>query len=66
MEAEIRRKRKVFDILAEEVDVVAEFLVGRILASKRKYDRIKYLNFGRMLPKLVKLMFIKHQISDHA
>jgi short-subunit dehydrogenase len=58
-DAERERNRKVFDILAEEVDVVAPFLVSRMLASKKKYDRIEYLTFPRMLPKLVRLMFLK-------
>lgn len=32
-EAEIKRNRKVFDILAEEVDLLADFLVRRILKN---------------------------------
>ena len=58
-EAELKRNRRVFNILAEEVDVVADFLVRKILASKKNYDRIEFLNFTRMLPKLLKLIFIK-------
>jgi short-subunit dehydrogenase len=63
-EAERERNRKVFDILAEEVDVVAPFLVSRMLASKKKYDRIEYLTFPRLLPKLIRLMFLKSQNAD--
>ena len=62
-DAERERNRRVFDILAEEVDVVAGFLVTRILASTKKYDRIEYLSFPRMLPKLLKLMFLKTQTT---
>ena len=62
--AERERIRRVFDILAEEVDVVAAFLVPRILASKKKYDRIEYLSFPRMFPKLIKLMFLKSQTTE--
>ena len=58
-EAEQKRTQKVFDILAEEVEVVTEFLVKRILRSTRKYDRIEFLTFRRMAPKILKLMFVK-------
>lgn len=58
-EAEKERNRKVFDILAEEVEVVAEFLVSRLLVSTRKYDRIEFLTKWRMLPKVLKLMMLK-------
>lgn len=62
--AERERNRKVFDILAEEVDVVTAFLVTRILASKKKYDRIEFLSFPRMLPKLIKLMFLNSKTTE--
>jgi short-subunit dehydrogenase len=58
-EAERERNRKVFDILAEEVEVVANFLVKRMLVSRKKYDRIEFLTFPRLLPKLVKLMLLR-------
>lgn len=58
-ETERERNRKVFDILAEEVDVVAQFLVTRMLTSRKEYDRIEYLTFPRLLPKLIKLLFVK-------
>ena len=58
-QSERERNRKVFDILAEDVNVVAQFLVMRILNSRKKYDRIEYLTFPRMLPKLIKLLFVK-------
>ena len=53
------RNKKVFDILAEDVDVVTQFLVPRILASTRQYDRIEFLTKRRLIPKIVKLMFVK-------
>lgn len=59
-EAEQKRNKKVFDVLAEDVDVVTEFLSSKILVSKRKYDRIEYLTKRRLIPKLFKLMLIKH------
>ena len=58
--AEQKRNKKVFDILAEDVEVVTEFLTHRILISEKKYDRIEFLTMRRLIPKLFKLMFIKH------
>lgn len=57
--AEQLRTQKVFDILAEEVEVVTEFLVKRILQSTKKYDRIEFLTFRRMAPKILRLMFVR-------
>jgi short-subunit dehydrogenase len=59
--AEQERNRKVFDILAEDVEVVTEFLCGRILRSTKKYDRIEFLTMRRLAPKLIRLMFVKHK-----
>ena len=53
------KNKKVFDILAEEVDVVTEFLAKRILASTKQYDRIEFLTKRRLIPKVMKLMFVK-------
>jgi len=55
---ELARFNKVREILAEDVEKVTEFLVEKILVSKKKYDRIEYLTFGRMMPKILKLMFV--------
>ena len=57
--AEQKRTLKVFDILAEEVDVVCTYLVSRILKSTRKYDEINFLTFRRMAPKILRLMFVR-------
>lgn len=59
-EAERKRSKKVFDILAEEVDVVSAFLCHKMLQSKKNYDRIEFLSKRRLFPKLAKLMFIKY------
>ena len=59
-DAEQERNKKVFDILAEDVDVVTEFLTSKMLISKKKYDRIEFLTKRRLIPKLFKLMFLKH------
>jgi len=54
---EQERNQKVLDILAEDVKVVAPFLVEKILVSNKKYDRIKFLTKRRLIPKLVKMIF---------
>jgi len=51
--------QKVFDIMAEEVDQVTPFLADRVLTSTRNYERIEYLTFRRLVPKILKLMMIK-------
>jgi len=57
--AEQARNKKIFDILAEDVDKVTRFLSRKILASTKQYDRIEFLTLPRLLPKVIKLMFIK-------
>jgi short-subunit dehydrogenase len=57
---EQNRNKKVFDILAEDVEVVTEFLTSKMLVSHKKYDRIEFLTKRRLIPKILKLMFIKH------
>jgi len=63
--AEQNRNKKVFDILAEEVELVTEFLTRKILISEKKYDRIEFLTKRRLIPKLFKLVFIKHKTEAH-
>ena len=53
------KNKKVFDILAEDVEVVTEFLAERILASKKQYDRIEFLTKRRLIPKIIRLIFVK-------
>jgi len=57
---EQNRNKKVFDILAEDVEVVTDFLSSKMLSSHKKYDRIEFLTKRRLFPKILKLMFIKH------
>lgn len=57
-ERERLRNQKVFDILAEEVEVVTKFLVDQILQSHQKYARIEFLTKRRLLPKIFRLMFV--------
>lgn len=53
------KNKKVFDILAEDVETVTSFLAPRILASKKQYDRIDFLTKRRLIPKIFKLIFVK-------
>jgi hypothetical protein len=57
---EQNRNKKVFDILAEDVEVVTEFLTVKMLQSHKNYDRIEFLTKRRLIPKVIKLMFLKH------
>ncbi|KKK51336.1 hypothetical protein LCGC14_3115960, partial [marine sediment metagenome] len=54
---DMKRFEKVYDILAEEVDVVSKFLVRRILQSTGNYDRIEYLTKSRLAVKMLKMLF---------
>lgn len=53
------KNKKIFDILGEDVDVVSKFLAGKILKSTKQYDRIEFLTKGRLIPKIVRLIFVK-------
>lgn len=57
--SEQRRTQKIFDILAEDLEVVTGFLVKRILKSSKPYDRIVFLTPWRMMPKILRLMFVR-------
>jgi short-subunit dehydrogenase len=54
---ETKQFKKVYDILAEDVDVVTGFLAPRILKSKKNYDRIEFLTKGKLMLKIGKMMF---------
>ena len=53
---DLKRFEKVYDILAEEVDVVSKFLVHRILQSTRNYDRIEYLTKIKLAGKMFRMI----------
>ena len=53
---ESKRFKKVHDILAEEVDVVAPFLVRRMLESSKNYDRIEFLTKTKIFFKMMKML----------
>lgn len=57
--SEQRRTQKIFDILAEDLDLVTGFLVKKILKSSKQYDRIVFLTPRRMIPKILRLMFVR-------
>lgn len=52
---ESKKFKKVYDVLAEDVDVVSGFLANRILKSNKDYDRIRFLTPSRLVIKLVKM-----------
>jgi short-subunit dehydrogenase len=53
------RTQKIFDILAEDKELVTSKLVKKILRSTKKYDRIVFLTPVRMIPKILRLMFVR-------
>ena len=57
--AEQRRTQRIFDILAEDLEVVTDFLARKILRSSKSYDRIVFLTPWRLFPKILKLMFVR-------
>lgn len=54
---EEKQFKKVYDLLAEDRDVVTKFLAPRVLKSTKNYDRINFLTKGRLIKKLVRMMF---------
>ena len=52
---EEKRFEKVNNILAEDVEIVSEFLVKEILKSSKNYDRIKYISRVGILIRLIKM-----------
>ena len=55
-EKEKKRFEKVYRILAEEPDIVAQFLCERILRSSKNNDHIRFLSGFRLASRLIKLM----------
>ncbi len=53
---EAKRFKKVYEILAEDRDVVTAFLVPRILKSTKNYDRIEFLTKGKLMVRIFKMM----------
>ena len=54
---EAKQFKKVYDILAENPDVVAKFLVDTMLKSTKNYDRIEFLTKGKLMLKLIRIIF---------
>ena len=52
---EAKQFKKVYNILAENPDVVKKVLVAGILKSTKHYDRIEFLSGGKLFVKIVKL-----------
>lgn len=54
---EAKKFKKVYDVIAEDVDVVTEFLVAKMLKSTKNYDRIEFLSGAKMMIIGFKMMF---------
>jgi NAD(P)-dependent dehydrogenase (short-subunit alcohol dehydrogenase family) len=54
---EAKQFKKVYDLLAEDRDVVTKFLAARVLKSTKNYDRINFLTKGKLIGKLIRMMF---------
>ena len=53
------KKRKFFNVMADDVEIVSEFLCGKILASTSQSPRIKWLTRHRMIGKILLAPFRK-------
>ncbi len=53
---EAKQFKKVYDILAEDPDVVTKFLVAGMLKSTKQYDRIEFLSGGKLFVKIIQMM----------
>ena len=53
------RTQKIFDIMTEDIELVTGKLVKKILRSTKKYDRIVFLTPRRMIPKILRLLFVR-------
>jgi len=57
-----KRFIRILNILAEEVDPVAEFLVNRILENNNNGARISFMSAGKMMRKFVSAPFVRRDI----
>jgi NAD(P)-dependent dehydrogenase (short-subunit alcohol dehydrogenase family) len=53
-EADWRRLERMFRIIAAEVDEVAPWVAGRVLANRRNRARIRYGGMGRMILRMIR------------
>ena len=58
---EVKQFKKVYDVLAEDPEVVTHFLVDGILKSTKNYDRIEFLAGSRLFARLLKMMFYRNK-----
>jgi len=59
---EWQRVKRVFNLIAERVEVVAPWLAEQILANEQTGARISYLSRGRMLKRMLLLPFRKRDL----
>ena len=60
--AESLKKKKFFNIMADEVETVAPFLTGKILAATAQSPRIRWLSKPRMMRKILVAPFRKRNL----
>ena len=53
---ELKRFKKVYDIMAEDVNIVTKFLVNKIIHSSKDYNQIKFLTKTKLATKIFKMM----------
>ncbi|MBS4057297.1 MAG: hypothetical protein KGZ82_08280 [Bacteroidales bacterium] len=54
---EQKQFRKVYAILADDVDLVAAFLTGKLPKSKKSNGYIAFLNGSKHMFRLIRMMF---------
>lgn len=60
--AEWQRAKRVFNLIAERVEVVTPWLAEQVLANERSGVRITYLTRGRMLKRMMLMPFRKREL----
>ncbi len=61
---EWQRAKRVFNLLAEKPEPVAEWLAARILENKRSGVTLKYLTSGRLLLRMLRGLAAKRELFD--
>lgn len=61
---EWERTKRIFNILADRVEVVAPWLADRILANKRNGAHISYMNGAKLMWRFISAPVIKRNVID--
>ena len=60
--AEREKNKKIFNILADDVDTVTEFLAGKILANQVNNAHIAWLTRGKVMWRFASSAFVKRDL----